>query len=152
MKKVLSMILCVSLCIMYALPVSAAEVMPKENVIEKEEVSAISGSNFFSRTLSKLSLINGTATFSSGSISGSEQFVTSLSLSVRVASGISPFILYIQAPDGTTNSVVITKSTTINLDDFNGCNPSGSWKIWSEPQGALLTATIRVTVYYDYSY
>ena len=30
MKKVLSMILCVSLCIMYALPVSAAEVMPKD--------------------------------------------------------------------------------------------------------------------------
>ena len=54
MKKVLSIIMCMSLFIMWTLPVSAAEVISKENIIEKEDVSATSGSNSFSRTLSKL--------------------------------------------------------------------------------------------------
>lgn len=53
MKKVLSIIMCMSLFIMWTLPVSAAEVISKENIIEKEDVSATSGSNSFSRTLSK---------------------------------------------------------------------------------------------------
>lgn len=152
MRKVLSIILCISLCIMYTLPVSASEEMPKENVIEKENVSAISGSNCFSHTLSKLNLINGTASFSSGSLSGSGQVVTSISLYVRVPSGNFPFILNLQAPDGTTCSVAITESGTIILDDINGCSPSGSWKIWFEPQGTVSTATITVKVCYDYSY
>lgn len=91
MKKVLSIILCMSLFIMCTLPVSAAEVMTKENVLEKEELSAILNSNCFSRTLSGLALMNGTATVSSGSISGNAQ-VTSISLYVRVSSGSSPVI------------------------------------------------------------
>ena len=152
MRKVLSIILCMGLCIMCTLPVSASEEMPKENVIEKENISALSGSNCFSHTLSKLNLINGTASFSSGSLSGSGQVVTSISLYVRVPSGNFPFILNLQAPDGTTCSVAITESGTIILDDFNGCSPSGSWKIWFEPQGTVSTATITVKVYYDYSY
>lgn len=77
-EKVLSIIMCMSLFIMWTLPVSAAEVISKENIIEKEDVSATSGSNSFSRTLSKLALMNGTATFSSGSISSNAQ-VTSIS-------------------------------------------------------------------------
>ncbi len=152
MKKLMSIITCMTLCVMMAMPVSAAEVMSKENVIEKEEVSATSGSNCFSRTLSKLNLINGTASFSSGSLSGNGQVVTSISLYVRVPSGSFPFILNLQAPDGTTCSVAITESGTIILDDFNGCSPSGSWKIWFEPQGTVSTATITVKVCYDYSY
>ena len=98
-------------------------------IIEKEDVSATSGSNSFSRTLSKLALMNGTATFSSGSISSNAQ-VTSISLYVRASSGSFPVIIYIQAPDGTTQSGVITQSGTITFNDFSGCNPSGSWKIW----------------------
>lgn len=133
MKKVLSIIMCMSLFIMWTLPVSAAEVISKENIIEKEDVSATSGSNSFSRTLSKLALMNGTATFSSGSISSNAQ-VTSISLYVRASSGSFPVIIYIQAPDGTT------QSGTITFNDFSGCNPSGSWKIWFEAQETLATA------------
>ena len=46
--------MCMSLFIMWTLPVSAAEVISKENIIEKEDVSTTSGSNSFSCTLSKL--------------------------------------------------------------------------------------------------
>ena len=105
MKKVLSIIMCMSLFIMWTLPVSAAEVISKENIIEKEDVSA-----------------------TSGSISSNAQ-VTSISLYVRASSGSFPVIIYIQAPDGTTQSGVITQSGTITFNDFSGCNPSGSWKI-----------------------
>ncbi len=156
MKKVLSIVLCMSLCIMCTLPISAAEVMPKKNGIEKEEVSTTSGSNYFSKILPKLNSINGTVsnvvTFSSGSISGSERVVTSISLYVRVSSGSDPFIIYIQAPDGTIYSFVITTSGTITIDNFNGCDPKGSWKIWIETQGTVSSATITAKICYDYSY
>lgn len=127
MKKILSIILCMSLCIMCTLPVSAAEVIPKENVIEKAEVSATADSNYFSRTLPKLDSMNGIAsnsvTFSTGSVSGGAQ-ITSISFYVR-ASG-DPFILYIQDPDGTMYSFVITKSGTVTIDNLSGCNPLGT--------------------------
>lgn len=153
MKKVLSIILCVSLCIMYALPVSAAEVVPKENDIVKEEVSATSGSNSFSKILPKLSSTNGTAskvaTITSGSISHSAQ-VTSISLYVSVSSGSDPCILYIQLPDGTIHYIYVTGSGTYTIDVFNGDNPFGSWKIWIETQGtvSIVSGTIKV----NYSY
>lgn len=149
MKKVLSIILCMSLFIMCTLPVSAAEVMTKENVLEKEELSAILNSNCFSRTLSGLALMNGTATVSSGSISGNAQ-VTSISLYVRVSSGSSPVIIYIQAPDGTIYSFRITTSGTITSNQFNGCDPSGTWKIWVEPKEIIPSITLKVC--YDYIY
>lgn len=153
MKKILSIILCMGLCIMYTLPVSATEAVPKENDIEKEEISATSGSNYFSGVLPKLSSTSSTAsrvvTLPTGSTSGSAH-VTSIRLYVRA--GGYPFILYLQAPDGTIYSFVITKSETITLDNINGCNPSDSWKIWIETQGTVSTATITATIYYDYNF
>jgi len=149
-KNVLSVILCISLCIMYALPVSAAEVMPKENIIEKEEISATSS---FSKVLPKLSSINGTAskvvTITSGFISNGAQ-ITSIGLFVSVSSGSSPLILYIQAPDGTRYSFVITKSGIITIDNFNGYDPSGNWKIWIETQGTVTTVSGTIKVNYSY--
>ena len=73
--------------------------------------------------------MNGTATFSSGSIFIYVQ-ATSIWLYGRSSSWSFPVIIYIQAPDGTTQSGVITQSGTITFNDFSGCNPSGSWKIW----------------------
>ncbi len=112
-KNVLSVILCISLCIMDTLPVSAAELMPKENIIEKEEISATLSSNYFSKAFPELSSINGTAsrvvTITSGSISSGAK-ITSIGLYVSVSSGSSPLILYIQASDGTIYSFVITKA------------------------------------------
>ncbi len=149
MKKIFSIILCVSLCILCVLPVSAEGALPKENVLEKEELSATLDSNCFSRTLSRLALMNGTATVSSGSISGNAQ-VTSISLYVRVSSGSSPVIIYIQAPDGIIYSFRITTSGTITSNQFNGCDPSGDWKIWVEPKEIIPSITLKVC--YDYIY
>lgn len=143
MKKVLSIILSMSICFLLSIQVSAAEVLSKENIIEKEEISVISGSNCFSHTMSRLDLMDGTATFSSGSISGNVQ-VTSIKLYVSVSS----VIIYIQAPDGTIYSFPITRSGTITLNQFNGCDPSDDWKIWVEPNGVV--PSITVNVYYDY--
>lgn len=149
MKKVLSIILCMSLCIMCTLTVSAAEVMP----IEKEEVSGTSGSNYFRKILPRLSSTNGTAsdvaTLSSGSVSGSAQ-VTSISLYVRV--GGDPFKLYVQAPDGTLFWTVIDATGTIVVDNSNGENLPGTWSIWIETLGTASYATITATLNYNYNY
>lgn len=151
MKKVLSIILCMSLCILYDLQVSAAEVLPKEDFVKKDEGSITSASNYYSKALPELRSANGTSsrvvTFSLGSISGSMQ-VTSISLNVRLLG--DPCILYIQAPDGTVYSFVITKNENIILDNFNGCDPSGSWKIWIETKGTVSTISGSIKVYYSY--
>lgn len=149
MKKLVPIITSVVLGVMMAMPVSAEGALPKENVLEKEELSATLNSNCFSRTLSRLALMNGTATVSSGSISGNAQ-VTSISLYVRVSSGSSPVIIYIQAPDGTIYSFHITTSGTITSNQFNGCDPSGDWKIWVEPKEIIPSITLKVC--YDYIY
>lgn len=64
-----------NLCIMFIMPISATEVMAKENIIENEEVIVASSSNYFGKTLPRLSSTNGTTsrivTFASGFISGS---------------------------------------------------------------------------------
>lgn len=93
--------------------------------------------------------MRGTVTVSSGSISGNAQ-VTSISLYVRVSSGSSPVIIYIQAPDGTIYSFRITTSGTITSNQFNGCDPSGDWKIWVEPKEIISSITLKVC--YDYIY
>ena len=151
MKKVISIILCMSLFIMCTLPVSAAEVMPKENVMEKEEISAIAGENYFSKILPKLNSVNGTESnvvnFSPGSTSGGTK-ITSMSFNVR-ALGDS-FVLYIQAPDGTIYSFLITENKTITIDNFNSCNPSDTWKIWIKTLGAVSTASITAKISYSY--
>ena len=153
MKKVLSFVLCISLCIIYTLPVSAVEMLPKEDVIEKEEISVTSSSNYYSKPLPTLSSINGTAsrvaTFTTGSISDGMQ-ITSISLNIRVSTGCDPFMLYIQAPYGTIYSFNLTKGGNITVDDFNGCDPSGSWKIWIETQGTVskIDGTIKVCFSY----
>lgn len=154
MKKVLSIILSISLCLIMPIQVSAMEVIPKENVVEKEKSNTSThASNSFSKSFPKLISANGIASniaaFSTGSISSSAQ-ITSISIYVRVSTGSDPFILYVQAPDGTIYSFVITKSGTITINDFNGCDPSGTWKIWIETQGTV--STISGTFKVNYSY
>ncbi len=150
MKKIFSIILCMSLCMLCVLPVSAAEVLPKEDVKEREEINATSDLNYVSKVLPKLNSINGIAsncvTVSTGSVSGNIQ-MTSISFYVRVSG--DPFILYVQAPDGTMYSFVIAKSGTVTIDDLNGCSPSGTWKIWIETLGTASTATITVKMNYS---
>lgn len=77
MKRVLLTILCISLCVMSTMTVSAAEVIPKENFIEiAESDTSTYGTNYFSKTV-MLNSINSSAssliTVSTGSISGNAQ-------------------------------------------------------------------------------
>ena len=151
MKKVLSIILCMSLYIMCTLSVSAAEVMPKENVIEKEEINATSGSNYFRSQTIRLNSVNGgtpsKVSISTGSVSGN---ISSIVLNVRA--GGDPFKLYLQSPDGTLFWIVMDSSGEIGIDNFNGQNLSGSWMIWIETLGTTSTATISTKINYDYSF
>lgn len=149
MKKVLSIILSMSLCFLLPIQVSAAEVMPKENVIEKEEVSATTGSsNYISRTI-RLNSISGSesahASISTGSVIGN---ISSIVFNVR-ASG-DPFKLYLQAPDGTLFWITMDSTGDIGVDNSNGKDLSGSWTIWIETLGTASSATISAKIYYDF--
>lgn len=121
MKKVILIITYISLCIMFAMPVTAAEVVSKEGVVEIKDVNtSLFSTSSFSKTLSKINSINGIAspvmTFRSGSIIGSDAQITSVRLYVRTSAGSAPFIVYIQSPDGTIYSFVVTSSKTLELD------------------------------------
>lgn len=149
MKKVLSIILSMSLCFLLSIQVSAAEEMPKENVIEKEEVSATTGSSsYISRTI-RLNSTSGSesahASISTGSSSGN---ISSIIFNVRT--GGDPFKLYLQAPDGTLFWIVMDTTGEIGVDNSNGKDLSGSWTIWIETLGTASSATISAKIYYDF--
>lgn len=153
MKKVLSIILCMSLCIISVMQVSAEEVS-KEHFIEVEGNNiATYSSYYFNKQEIRLSSVAGSeskhTSISTGSVSGNAQ-VTSMSLNVRVNGGSDPFKLYIQAPDGTLHCVVMEATGVIDVDNFNGKNLSGSWTIWIETLGTASLATISMRINYIY--
>ena len=150
MKNIVSYIVCLCMCVAFTIPVSAKEkVQENETEMLFDDVSL---TNYFTKTI-KLNSVNGNSsgivTISSGSITGNPE-TTSIILNIRANAGSDPFILYIQAPDGTVYSILVTGSKTIELSFFNGCNPSGSWKIWIETQGTASTANITMKVNYSY--
>ena len=151
MKKVLSIILCMGLCMLCVLPVSAAEALPKEDVIEKEETNATSGSNYFRSQTIRLNSAGGNTSskvkISTGSVIGN---ISSIILIVRA--GGDPFKLYLQSPDGTLFWIVMDATGEIGVDKFNGQNLSGSWMLWIETLGTASTATISMRINYDYNY
>lgn len=153
MKKVLSIILCMSLCIMSVIPVSAEEVS-KEHFMEVEgnNISTYA-SNYFNKQAIQLSSVAGSESkrisISTGSVSSSSQ-ITSMSLNVRVNGGSDPFKLFVQAPDGTLYCVVMEATGVIDVDNFNGKNLSGSWTIWIETLGTVSLATVSVRINYSY--
>lgn len=151
MKKVLSTILCISLCVLYTLQVSAAEALPKEDFVRKDEVRTTASSNYYSKALPELRSTSGTSsrviTFSLGSISDSMK-VVSMSLNIHLLG--ESCIIYIQAPDGTIYRFPVTRSGTITIDNFNGCDPLGNWKIWIETKGTVSTISGTIKIYYSY--
>ena len=154
MKKIVLFILCMSLCTVSVMPVLAAEEVPKDKIIRMAEINELTNStNYFSKTIQRLSSINGIAsapvTINSGSISGSTK-VTSISFNIQMSSGSDPFILYVQSPDGTIHIIYVTKSGMYVLDDFNGDNPYGSWKIWIVTEGTASIVNITMKVNYSY--
>ena len=42
------------------------------------------------------------------------------------------------------------KNGTITINDFNGFDPSGKWKIWIVTKGTVSTSTETIKVYYTY--
>lgn len=155
MKRRLSLLLVLTLlCTLFAMPVSAAEAA---NYTENQAVvTATSGSNYFSKITPRLNSLNGypaTATLSSGSCSGNERSITSVSVSCRVSNGSSRYTLYVISPDGTTLSKSCgTGNETYTFTGFNGEDPKGDWTIIIITNGTVTTITATLKVNYNYSF
>ncbi len=156
MKKLISFITSIAMCMMFVMPVSAAEITPKgETVIATEESdSSVYATNYFRKITKKLNSAFGNpseiATLSSGSVTGSDPQITSVTLYSRVSSGSDPFYLYVVDPNGYLDYFLVSSSGTITTNDFNGLDLTGEWKIWIETAGDVSTATITLTVNYKY--
>ena len=59
----------------------------------------------------------------------------------RVSSGSDSFYLYVEDGNGNVNYTTVSKSGTITINDFNGFDPSGKWKIWIVTKGTVSTST-----------
>ncbi|GFI29223.1 MAG: hypothetical protein HFH50_16300 [Lachnospiraceae bacterium] len=155
MKRKLSLLLVVTLlCTLFVMPVSAAEASDYSD--DEISVAATSGSNYFSKITPMLNSLNGSAamaSLSSGSCSGNERSITSVSVYCRVSSGSSRYTLYVISPEGTTLSQSCgTSSTTYNFTGFNGEDPKGNWTIMVVSNGVVTTVTSTLKVNYNYSF
>lgn len=145
-KVFVSVMACLMACLMFAMPVMAAS------------------TNYFSKTTPKLNAMNGNisriASLSSGSVSGTERWITEVTLNLTVSSGSDPFDVHIVSPEGT--EYVFTPSTTskkYTITYFNGEDPKGTWSVYIENLGfsynpnqiypvSTATGTIKVTYGY----
>ena len=153
MKKIVSVITCIMLCAILAIPVSAAEISTVDEVDVITENSTYSvNAGYFRKITPLLNSVNGkssdVATLSSGSISGNNPKITSVSLYVRVSSGSDSFYVYVKDPNKNTAFITVSSSGTYDITDFNGLDPSGDWQIWIVTKGTVSTATITMTVNY----
>lgn len=112
------------------------------------------GYNYWTKTTTKLNSVYGTAlnisTVSSGSVSGSNPQIFKIEVYSRVSSGSDSFYLYVEDGNGNVNYTTVSKSGTITINDFNGFDPSGKWKIWIVTKGTVSTSTETIKVYYTY--
>lgn len=156
MKKLISFITCIAMCVMFAMPVSAAEVVSEEETVTmtEESVASVYSTNYFRKITTKLNSVYGNPSeivnLSSGSVTGNDPQITSVTLYSRVSSGSDPFYLYVVDPNGYLDYFLVSSSGTITTNDFNGLDPTGNWKIWIETTGDVSTATITLTVNYKY--
>ena len=79
-----------------------------------------------------------------------ELVVANLEVYSRVSSGSDSFYLYVEDGNGNVNYTTVSKSGTITINDFNGFDPSGKWKIWIVTKGTVSTSTETIKVYYTY--
>ncbi|GFI32690.1 hypothetical protein IMSAGC013_04094 [Lachnospiraceae bacterium] len=151
MKKILLIILCMNLCLIPFMPVSAEEISEEYSMsIEGDKISAYA-SNYFTKPTIRLNSVAGSESryvnISTGSVSGN---IISISLYVRVINGSDPFKLCLQAPDGSLFWTVIEKTGTIDINSFDGKDLSGNWKMWIETLGISSTAEIKMKIYYNF--
>lgn len=144
-------VLCTALLVT---PVSAAEVAPAEETITINSTVSVRATNYWTKTTTKLNSVYGTAsnisTVSSGSVSGSNPQILKIEVYSRVSSGSDSFYLYVEDGNGNVNYTTVSKSGTITINDFNGFDPSGKWKIWIVTKGTVSTSTETIKVYYTY--
>lgn len=145
MKKIISyflsgIVLCTALLVT---PVSAAEVAPAEETITINSTVSVRATNYWTKTTTKLNSVYGTvsniSTVSSGSVSGSNPQILKIEVYSRVSSGSDSFYLYVEDGNGNVNYTTVSKSGTITINDFNGFDPSGKWKIWIVTKGTVAT-------------
>ncbi len=155
MKRKLSLLLVATLlCTLFAMPVSAREVSNPAR--QETAVAATAGTNYFSRTTTKLNSLNGltaSSTLSSGSCSGNSRSITSVTVNCRVSSGSSRFTLTVESPSGTiAEKLCGTSSGTYTFTEFNNQDPNGKWTVSVSSQGTVSTVTGTLKVNYSYSY
>ena len=113
------------MCVMFAMPVSAAEVVSEEETITmtEESVASVYSTNYFRKITTKLNSVYGnpsnTSKLSSGSISGTNPKITSVTIYSRVSSGSDPFYVYVEDPKGNIGVAAVSSSGTITTDVFN---------------------------------
>ena len=149
MKKIISyflsgIVLCTALLVT---PVSAAEVAPAEETITINSTVSVRATNYWTKTTTKLNSVYGTA---SNISSGSNTQILKIEVYSRVSSGSDSFYLYVEDGNGNINYTTVSKSGTITINDFNGFDPSGKWKIWIVTKGTVSTSTETIKVYYTY--
>ncbi len=157
MKKLISFITCIAMCMMLVMPVSAAEIAPEEEIVtmtQEAGASVYTYNNYFRKITPKLNSVFGNpsdaAKLSSGSISGTNPKITSVTIYSRVSTGSDPFYVYVEDPKGNVGVAAVSSSGTITTDAFNGLNPAGDWYVWIVTAGDVSTATITLTVNYSY--
>lgn len=151
MKKLVSSFLCIVLCVMCFMPVSAAENI---NAVTEKNYAVSRSTNYFTGSTIKMNSLYGVqsaiSNISSGSVLGTNPEVTSVSLSVTVSSGSDSFKLYVEDPTGYGGYTTVSKSGTVKLTAFDGRAPKGTWKVYIVTNGTVSTATARMTVNYSY--
>ncbi|RDU25180.1 hypothetical protein [Anaerosacchariphilus polymeriproducens] len=157
MKKILGLITSfVLLCIVGVMTVSAAEIPQEANVssVFSEANGNINlSTNYFTGNTVKMNSYNGVrstiSNISSGTVTGIDPKVTSVTLNVTVSSGSSPFYLYVEDPHGNVDFTTVSKSSSVFLNSFNGVHPYGKWKVYIVTNGIVSTATARMKVNYS---
>lgn len=135
-KKIISMLIaCVMLCSM--------------------TVTAFAATNYFSGSTGKMNSLNGLESaawnVSSGSINTDSKVNSSgVAVNVTVSTGSSPFLLYVEAPNGIWYSRRIGSSGSVTFTEFNGQNAKGTWKVSIQTTGTVSTATANLKVNYTY--
>lgn len=156
MKKLIYFITCIAMCMMLVMPVSAAEIAPKDETVTMtdESVASVYSTNYFRKITSKLNSVYGNpstvATLSSGSVTGANPSITSVTVYSRVSTGSDPFYVFVEDPYGNWDYDIVSASGTSTFSSFNGYDPSGSWKVWIVTMGDVSTATLTLTVNYHY--
>lgn len=155
MKKIMSYLSGIALCAaLLVTPVSAAEIVPSEEAITTESTDSVRATNYWTKTTTKLNSVYGaasnTSTVSSGSVSGTNPQISKIEVYSKVSSGSDSFYLYIEDGNGNVYYTTVSKSGTITINDFNGLDPSGKWKIWIVTKGTVSTSTETIKVYYTY--